>query len=352
VLKEPSGQKVNQTFRRRVVQNKSVNKILARRNGIRIGLLVAIGFILAIPAFAQQLAKRLILKDGSYQLATKWEVKGDRVRYLSAERDEWEELPNSLVDWAATDKFEKDRAAGVPSPEAVELDKEIEAERRAEEAKTPQVAPGLHLPEDGGMLLLDTFQTEPQLVLLQQNTGELNQNRKTNILRSAINPIASRKQTIELDGLHATVQAHAALPAIYINLDQDQGSNPNPQQAQQQPQQPQQPEQSWDRFHIVRVQSKKGKRIIGNVKISPLGKTSQEQNLVLTASQRLTGGWVKVTPANALEPGEYAVVEMLGKDGMNTYVWDFGVNPAAPANAIALKPEPPAAKPLPDKPKD
>ena len=94
-------------------------------------------FVLALPSLGQQLAKRLILKDGSYQLATKWEVKGDRVRYLSAERDEWEELPNSLVDWAATDKFEKDRAAGVPAPEAVELDKEVEAERRAEEAKTP-----------------------------------------------------------------------------------------------------------------------------------------------------------------------------------------------------------------------
>src|ERR1700680_17849 len=205
-------------------------------NRTRIGLLLAaVIFLLAIPASAQQLAKRLILKDGSYQLATKWEVKGDRVRYMSAERDEWEELPNSLVDWSATDKFEKDRAAGVPAPEAVELDKEIEAERRAEEAKTPQVAPGLHLPEDGGMLLLDTFQTQPQLVLLQQNTGELNRNKKTNMLRSAIIPIASSKQTIELDGVHATVQAHATLPTIYVNLD-DQSSNVSSPQGPQQPQ--------------------------------------------------------------------------------------------------------------------
>jgi len=321
------------------------------RNRTPAGLLlvVVVFMLVGIPASAQQLAKRLILKDGSYQLAIKWEVKGDRVRYLSAERDEWEELPNSLVDWAATDKFEKDRAAGVPAPEAVELDKEIEAERRAEEAKTPQVAPGLRLPEDGGMLLLDTFQTQPQLVLLQQNTGEVNRNTRKNILRSAVIPIASSKQTIELDGLHASVQAHASLPTIYVNLEQDQGSNVTSQQS---PQQPQQPEQPWDRFHIVRVQSKKGKRIIGDIKISPLGKASQEQNLVLTTSQRLTGGWVKVTPANALEPGEYAVVEMLGRDGMNTYVWDFGVNPSAPANATALKPEQPAVQPQPDKPKD
>jgi hypothetical protein len=313
-------------------------------NRTRVGvLLIAAVFFTFIPAPAQQLAKRLILKDGSYQLATKWEVKGDRVRYLSAERDEWEELPNSLVDWAATDKFARDRAAGVPAPEAVELDKEIEAERRAEEAKTPLVAPGLRLPEEGGMLLLDTFQSQPQLVMLQQTGGELNRNVKGNILRSAINPVASSKQTIELDGAHATVQAHATLPAIYVSLDQDQGptiGSQGGQQSLQQPQQAQQPQQPWDRYHIVRVQLKKSKRIVGDVKISPFGRASQEQNLILTTSQRLTGGWVKVTPANDLEPGEYAVVELLGKDGMNTYVWDFGVNPSAPGNANALKPEP------------
>jgi len=287
---------------------------------------------------AQQLAKRLILKDGTYQLTTQWEVKGDRVRYLSAERNEWEEVPKSLVDWAATDKWEKDREANVPSPEAVALDKEIEAERRADEAKTPQVVPGLHLPQEGSVMLLDTFENQPQLVELPQSGGELNRNRKENVLRSAINPIASSKQTIELDGLHAKIQAHAALPSIYVNLAPPEDANAGPQK-------PQQPEQPWDRFHIVRMQLKKEKRVVGDLKISPIGKVSQEQNLVPTTSQQLTGGWVKVTPTKALEPGEYAVVELIGTEGMNTFVWDFGINPSAPANAAALKPETQPQKP-------
>jgi len=287
------------------------------------------------PLPGQQLAKRLILKDGSYQLATRWEVKGDRVRYLSAERNEWEELPYSLVDWAATDKYEKDRAAGIPSPEAIELDKEMAAERAAEEAKTPLVAPGLHLPEDGSVILLDTYQSQPELVELQQNGGELNRNRKGNVLRAAINPVASSKQTIELNGPHATVQAHATLPSIYVNLEQPQDANSQPQQ----PAQPQQPQQAWDRFHIVHAKAKNGKRIVGDIKISMVGKVSQEQNLVPTTSQQLTGGWVKVTPTAPLEPGEYALVELLGKEGMNTFVWDFGVNPSASANSGAVKPE-------------
>jgi hypothetical protein len=302
-------------------------------------VLVAVA-LASIPAPAQQLAKRLILKDGTYQLATRWELKGDRVRYLSAERNEWEELPESLIDWPATSKFEQDRVAGVPSPGAVEVDKEVAAERAAEEAKTPLVAPDLRLPEDGAFLLLDTFQNQQQLVELQTSGGEVNRNRGQNMLRAAIIPIpiTSSKQTIEIDGLHASVQAHATLPSIYINLAAEQAPPDSSAASSQRerPQQPQQPEQPWDRFHIVRAQLKKGKRIVGVIKVSPLGKATQQQNLVPTTCQQMTGGWVKVTPTVSLEPGEYAVVELLGRDGMNTYVWDFGVNPAAPANAGAV----------------
>ena len=304
-------------------------------------------FILFLSGFAlaQQLAERLILKDGSYQAVVKYEVKGDRVRYLSAERNEWEEVPNSMVDWAATEKYKKDRANGVSSPEAAELDKELEAERLADEAKSPHVLPGLRLPDDGGVVLLDTFETQPQLVELQQNGGEINKNMKGNILRAAINPIASSKQTIELPGLHAHIQSHATLPSIYVNVaQQDQDSNAA-SQGPQQPQQPEQAQQPWDRFKIVRLQSKQDKRIVGNIKIAVYGKVSQQGEFVDTRAEQLTGGWVKVTPTQPLSAGEYAVVETLGKEGMNLYVWDFGVNPSAPANAQVIKPDPSTTPP-------
>jgi hypothetical protein len=286
--------------------------------------------ILLVTAPAQDLAKRLILKDGSYQLATKWEVKGDRVRYYSAERDDWEEVPDALVDWDATAKYEKDRATIVP-PEVVALDKELAAERQSEDAKTPQVAPGLHLPFDSSVMLFDTFNNQPQLNELDQQGGALNQDDKPSVLRSTIDPLGSHKQNIEIEGLHARVQSHVTLPAIYVNLNVASDAN-IPQTAQT--------EQPWDRFHIVRAQEKHNKRVVGVVKMSPLGKVSQEESVVPTTSERLTGGWIKITPTAALPAGEYAVVEMLSKDQINAYVWDFGVNPAASANAGALLPEP------------
>jgi hypothetical protein len=299
---------------------------------------------------AQELSRRLILKDGSYQSVTKLEVQGDRVRYFSAERGEWEEVPYSLVDWDATDKYEKNRAAGAPAPEAVELDKQLAAEETAELAKLPQVAPGLRLPEDGLVYLLDNYQNQPQLVGLEQNGGEVDRNTRANILRAVIDPIASAKQTIELEGLHASAQSHFGLPSIYINIKDPAANSPRMDQPQQ-PEKPQQPMQDWDRFRIVRAQIKGKNRVIGNIKINPLGKSSQQQNLVATTAQKINPDWVKVTPNHPLEAGEYAVVEMLGLSGMNLYVWDFGVNPSAPANHLVITPDAPAStKPASSKP--
>jgi hypothetical protein len=291
---------------------------------------------------AQGLSKRLILKDGSYQSVTKYEVKGDRVRYLSSERGEWEELPKSMVDWAATEQYEKDRAAGASPPEVIELDKELEADRQAEEARSPHVAPGLQLPEEGGVFLLDTYQSRPELSPIDQRGGSVNKNMKGNVLRAAINPVASAHQTVELPGKHAPIQAHVGVPSLYINIDRGQETEAPPSKADQ-------PLPLTERFRIVRLEGKGDKRVVGDIKIAVYGKISQDAKFVPTTAQPMSGGWLKVTPTESLPNGEYAVVEMLGKEGMNLYVWDFGVNPSAPANNVAFQADPSAGS-SPEKP--
>jgi hypothetical protein len=311
---------------------------------VLLGMLLSVAFV---PASAQSLAKRLILKDGSYQLASKYEIKGDRVRYFSAERGEWEEIPKNLIDWDATDKYEQGRLQGTPSPEAVQLDKELDAEMKAEEARSPTVAPGLRLPPEGGIFLLDTFQNQPQLDELQQTGGELNKNMKSNILRAAINPLASAKQTIELPGTRAKIQSHTGVPAIYVNIDVQGASGGTTGAAGEPP-----PLPPSERFKIVRAEVKNGKRIAGGIKIAPYGKVKADERFVPAIVQELSGGWVKVSPKEPLTTGEYAIAEMLGKEGMNLYVWDFGVNPTAPANAFSWKADKPAPEKKPDQPQD
>src|SRR5215470_2048294 len=197
------------------------SRVIIKPMCVRITCLVLFALaLMALASQAQDTPHRLILKDGSYQLDTQYEVKGDRVRYYSTERQEWEELPNALVDSPATDKFEKERAAAASTPEAVKVDKEIEHEREMEEAERPQVAPGLRLPMDSGVFLLDTFQAEPQIVEINQTAGNVNRNTRGNIFRGAVNPVSSMKQTIELEGSHAPVQSHVDVPTFYIKIDE------------------------------------------------------------------------------------------------------------------------------------
>lgn len=298
-----------------------------------IGILLAgLMFLTCLPAAAQTFSKRLILKDGSYQLVREWQVKGDRVRYYSSERAEWEEVPNSMVDWAATERWAKERESGpAMNEDLAAVLAEERAERELEEAKTPTVAQGVKLPATGGVFLLDQFQGQPQLVEVVQNGSDVNKQTGKNILRSVISPLPSAKQSIELKGANARVQAHTPMPQIFIDIDQD--TQPGEKQAT--------PADLSGTFRIVKAEPKKDRRIVGNVKIAFYGKVKQEQSFIAAKVERFSGDWIRVTPVEPLPPGEYAVVEMLGHKDMNLYVWDFGVNPNAPVNEGAWKPEPP-----------
>jgi hypothetical protein len=270
---------------------------------------------------AQQKTERLILKDGSYQSVVKYEIQGDRVHYFSAERYEWEDIPSSLIDWDATKKYQADLSSG----KALKLEEtpEEKEEREQEEANSPEIAPGLRLPGSGGVFLSDQYQGKAELAEIVQNGSEVNKSKGKNTLRATINPLAGTKQAFELKGGHAQIQSHVPRPTIYVDIDEgpinDVALN--------------------DRFRIVKAEIRNGVRVVGNLKISVTGKMSEQSTVVPVQIEKLgTGEWIKVTPVGDLAPGEYAVIEMLGPDEMNLYVWDFGVNPSAPANPDTWKP--------------
>ena len=288
-------------------------------------MLVAFFYLLFANAPAEaQVAKRLVLTDGSYQLASKWEVIGDRVRYFSAERNEWEEVPTSMVDWPATESFEKERE----SRRNLEL-RHSEDEERSD-AKMPAIAPGLHLPDSGGAYLLDTYNGEIQLTELGQSGGEVNRRAAHNILRGAL-PTMGSSQSIELKGEHARIQSHLAKPSIFLNLDNDSSAA--------------RPLPPAERFRIARLEPKQDARVVGNLKVALTGKINERGFYLPATVEQLPGGWVRLTPSEPLANGEYAVVELLDSRTINLLVWDFGVNPSSPENPGVWKAAPVSSAP-------
>jgi hypothetical protein len=325
-------------------------------------------------AAAQTTAKqRLILKDGSWQIVTKYEIHGDRVRFYSAERDDWEEIPYALIDWDATKKWNQDHQPGAVPPasttpmapsqpnnqsgnqtanpgdtnlsDAAKIDAEAAAERADLKARIPLVAPGLHLPDQDGIFVLDTYQSIPELIRLDQTSGNVNRSAAHNVLRAAIDSFHGAQEPIRINGQAAPVRAHVDDPVLYVSLngttddiapesammvdthgassvqDKNQYSSPD------------------SRYAIVRVDVRPGQRVIGAVRISRLGKTTQSEDIVPTNAEILPGKhWMKLTPKEPLPVGEYALMEILAPGVINLDVWDFGVSPNSPENRHPITP--------------
>ncbi|HTH54369.1 MAG TPA: hypothetical protein VL495_10480 [Edaphobacter sp.] len=294
---------------------------------------------------------RLILKDGSYQVVMSYKVVGDRVRYVSAERGgAVEEIPTSLVDFEATQRWERshtETAEGNSQGQAPAIDPELLKEEADRAAMTPEVAPDLRLPELDNVLVLDTFQGQPQLVPVPQSEGELNHNTAHNVLKAVVNPLSSSHQLVQLKGEKSMVQLHVPQPVFYIRLGEavvPDGSTPltvdthgaSTAMTEKHPGDP-----SASRYVIVKADVRTGARIVSSFKISLLGSVQHEEDVVETTAEVMPGGhWMKLTPRQSLTFGEYALMEVLSDREVNLGVWDFGVHPTAPANRDAILPQP------------
>jgi hypothetical protein len=124
---------------------------------------------------------KLFLKDGTYQLVSSFEVHGDRVRYYSSERSEWEEMPAELVDFEATRRAQEEEKAA--AKKEIEEAKEIQQQRFE---KPPdqgmEVAPGIRLPGDDGVFTVEG----PRLVRLVQSSGDVITDKKRAALVLAV----------------------------------------------------------------------------------------------------------------------------------------------------------------------
>ena len=303
--------------------------------------------------------ERLVLKDGSYQVVTGYSVKEGTVRFRSAERGDWEELPAELVDWNATARYNHEHDPGMkPAPgdpgaqEAAELDREAAAQKSDAAARRPEVAPGLRLPDEDGVFGLDNFNGTPELVRVRQSDGDLNLD-TGHTLKAVEIPKGGARDLIRLPGYRAAISFHVARPVFYIALDTPNNVPPaedalvvnthglassvaSLNDAKKQRASPP------STYALVRLRVWKNQRAASAEELSLLGKggsSNGSDEVVATRKKVLAGRhWMQVTPVDDLNLGQYSLVEILPGGGFNVDGWDFGLNPMAPENKNAFSP--------------
>jgi len=297
---------------------------------------------------------RLFLKDGSYQIVMSYRIAGNLVRYVSAERGgAEEEIPLSLVDLDATHRWEKQHAQPADSadpnnPQRPAIDPELLKEEADRAALTPEVAKDLRLPEADSTLVLDTFHGTPELVPLAQTDSELNRNTSHNLLKAAVNPLSAAHEIITLKGETSPIQLHIKDPVFYLRIgDESVGSTAgtpltvDTHGATSRVQNDPGGGSPNSRYIIVRADVRTGARVIASIRIPLLGTGQHQEDVVESTSELLPGGhWLKITPKEPLDFGEFALMEVISDKAVNLGVWDFGVHPVSPENRDIIKPEP------------
>lgn len=235
---------------------------------------------------------KLYLKDGSYQVVREYKVEEDRIRFYSIDRDEWEEMPASLVDLQKTQAEVKARDEEVRANAAANA-----AEDKAEADARKEVE---QIPKENGVYLIENEKLTP----IKVAESKVVTDKKRTVLKvlSPI-PLVSGKATVELDGPHAATGTANREAEFYIRLSED------------------------ERFGIVKMGEHKGNRVVEKLTIVPVTKEAiEEPTLVDTFRKQEADGLFKIWPEKPLEPGEYAVVEYTeGK--VNMQVWDFFIAP-------------------------
>jgi len=246
--------------------------------------------------------KKLILTDGTFQMAREYTVEGERVRYWSVERSQWEEIPTNLVDWDATHKAETQQAA-----QDAELKAKIHASQRAlltkeiDVDRSLEIKPSLFLPDEVGLYALDRNNLIRNMkqseAVLKTSTG-----RQVEKIISGVSLIPG-KQTMEIPGEHAAMRLNTAEPEFFMRP----------------------ADQREPRFRLLRAQIKGGHRLIDSISIRFTGEEKHNATDIEIQTWTPVTGVFRYTVDQRLEPGEYVFVEMTA-DGISGYVWDFAID--------------------------
>jgi hypothetical protein len=274
----------------------------------------------ALPAQAfMPRGKKLCLTDGTFQIVRSYEKQGDSVRYYSVERSSWEEIPSSLVDWKATAQAEADDAkAQKEFADKVKVrDTNEHAMEKLDVDASLMVAPSTFLPPQLGMFAL----AGKDVVPLTKSMAKIRTDKARQVekVMSGIPMIPSR-HFMDLKGKHAVIRVPDVELEFYYRIPVDE---PEPD------------------IELMRAQVKGDTRVLESISTDIVGQNEENRQTVALLKWDVAKGVYRYTLSGPMGPGEYALTINL-PDGLNFYVWDFGVD-AAPGAATHVA-APPAKK--------
>jgi hypothetical protein len=274
------------------------------------------------PANRFSRGQKLVLKDGNFQLVRSYERHGERVKYFSVERNDWEEIPSAIVDWEAT---EKARVSDERAEAA--LVKRVQAQEQAQkvvsvvdvDASLP-VGQGAFLPSGEGM-----FVVEGKSITRLEQVGAQTRRDKKRAIEQVISPvpIIPSKHNVELPGAKAKIRVNTVSgpPEFYLREVAPDPDNPTMvwQSSRQGVGGPE--------VELVRATVKGNVRRLKALRSLMGQQISAESTTVAIQRWEIAKDVYRFTVSEPLPPGEYALAEIL-PDGMNVFVWDFGVDSA------------------------
>jgi hypothetical protein len=264
---------------------------------------------------------KLTLTDGTYQLVREYQRNGDHVRYYSMERGAWEELPAALVDWSATAKAEAEMEK--QSKELVEKVHKQEEARRLDNVAdidaSLRVGDGAFLPTGEGMFVVEG----KTIRILDQAGSELKTDKKR-VIAEVLSPVkvVPGKQTVVMQGAHAAVRLKTDHPEFYLReAPPDPNSTSSIQRSRR-------AGESGPDVELVRTKVGRNSRVLESISTLFGQAVSENRNEISMQRWEVAPNVYRFTLSQPLPAGEYVLAEVL-EEGLNLYVWDFGLDAAA-----------------------
>jgi hypothetical protein len=270
-----------------------------RHRLLRVAVMLVLAGI-AAGSLPLRAAVKLYLKNGTYQLVKSYQVQGDRVRYYSLERSDWEEIPASLVDFDAT----KNAAAAEKAQQAQQLEQARQFENQRFQITQDtgyEIQKGVRLPSEPGVYAFDGSRVI-QLIQLPAQAVTDKKRAAVSLLMPA--PLLKKQTLIVLPGAKAAIRISDPQPRFFVQ-DSD----------------------AWAATaQLLPLKQRKDSRILEKIRSGiGVGKSGEVREDLPLIRTRLAAGLYELKPAQPLPPGEYALGEML-EQKLNIDVWPFGID--------------------------